>query len=217
MISNPHLKFIPESYTECITLAREKDNCFDDLITTLANLLAYLFVADTIRSGVPPAIAPQFPFTMNANTSEREYTIFPAHLVWAISQDEWIEALEIYVDVEIERTTKGELSNEGHQRIVRRNIGSSFIRYFEAFKPTIKAAAGDDPRDWPEPWNFARILRNAFAHGGIHFDNPSAASVRWRSIEFGPEHNGIDPLFPHIGGSRHDRLRGGRSAAFGPD
>lgn len=199
MIPDPTAKFIPANYTEGVTLVRGVNTCFDDLITTLANLLAYLFTADTIRSGVPPAIAPQFPFTFNSNTTEREYTIFPMQLMWAMSQDESIETLDIYVDVEMERTTRGELVNEGHQRIVRRSIGGSFIRYFEASKPGLIALAGEHPRDWPEPWNFARVLRNAFAHEGIHFENPNAAPVRWRSIEFGPQDNGTDPLFPLVG------------------
>ena len=199
MIPNPNLKFTPDNYTDRISLVRGEDKCFDDLVTTLANLMAYLYMADTIRFGVPPAIAPQFPFTMNSNTTDREYTIFPLQPVWAISQAQWIDTLEVYVDVEMERTTRGKLHSEGHQRIVRRSIGASFLRYFEAFKPTVTAIAGNQPTDWPEPWNFARILRNAFAHGGIHFDNPNATPVSWRSIEFGPQDNGSDPLFPHVG------------------
>lgn len=199
MTPDPTAKFIPANYADVITLARGDNRCFDDLVTTLANLLTYLFTADTIRSGVPPAIAPQFPFTMNSNTTEREYTIFPMQLLWTLSQDQWIEELDIYVDVEMERTTKGALVNVGHQRIVRRSVGGSFVRYFESSKPTLIAVAREHPQDWPEPWDFARVLRNAFAHGGIHFENLNATPVRWRSIEFGPQDNGTDPLFPPVG------------------
>jgi hypothetical protein len=199
MIPNPNLRFVPDSYVDRMTLVRSDQNCFDDLVVTLANLTTYMFTADTIRSGVPPTIGPNFPFTINANTTEREYTFFPMQLVWAISHDQWVESLDIYVDVDMERTTRGELRNEGHQEVVRRNIGSSFIRYFETSRPTVISLAGSQPNDWPEPWDFARILRNAFAHGGIHFDNPSAAPVTWRSIQFGPDDNGTDPLFPYVG------------------
>lgn len=199
MIPNPTAKFVPAEYADVIALVRADSRCFDDLVTTLANLLAYLFTAGTIRSGVPPAITPQFPFTMNSNTTEREYTIFPMQLLWALSQDQWPEELDIYVDVEMQRTIRGELLDEGHQRIVRRSVGGSFVRYFEASKPTLIELAGNQHEGWPEPWNFARVLRNAFAHGGIHFNNPNATPVRWRSIEFGPEDNGADPLFPPIG------------------
>lgn len=199
MFLNPSLRFVPDDYEDLLILVRGERRCFDDLVATLSSVLAYMFMADTARNGVLPQIAPQFPFTMNSNTTAREYTLFPMHLIWAISQDEWIDRLELYVDVAIDREVRGELRNEGHQRIVGRTIASSFVRYYEAHKPEVVELAGDHPSDWPEPWNFARILRNAFAHGGIHFLSPDSSAVRWRTIEFGPEDNGVDPLFPHVG------------------
>jgi hypothetical protein len=199
MIPDPTARFVPPNYAEVMTLTRESSGFFDDLTTTFANLLNYLFTADTLRSGRPPAMGPQFHFRFNVNTTARVYTIYPMQLLWAVSQDQWIDELPIYVDVEMEAATRGELAAEGHQRIVRRIVEGPFLRYFEAARDTLVAAVGDQPENWPEPWNFARVLRNAFAHGGIHFSNPRVTPVRWRSIEFGPADHGTDPLFPPIG------------------
>ena len=49
----PTATFIPATL-EVVKLVRGDDRCFDDLVTTVANLLTYLFTADTIRSGAPP-------------------------------------------------------------------------------------------------------------------------------------------------------------------
>lgn len=62
--------------------------------------------------------------------------------------------------------------------------------YFERYVGIIKSHCGDDPCGWPSVWNFARVVRNAMAHGGrIHFTSPNAKTVAWRGLSYGPSEN----------------------------
>jgi hypothetical protein len=68
-------------------------------------------------------------------------------------------------------------------------IGAVFLMFFERYNEWLKSNCGD-PVNWPEPLNFCRIVRNAVAHGGIHFDNARAPTVAWRGLSYGPAQNG---------------------------
>ena len=68
-------------------------------------------------------------------------------------------------------------------RIAAALLESSFIRYYEQQKDAVTLKYGPDAKAWPGEWNFARVVRNAFAHRGtMNFDNPNASSVRWRNL-----------------------------------
>jgi hypothetical protein len=44
---------------------------------------------------------------------------------------------------------------------------------------------------WPPVANFVRVVRNALVHGGkINIDSPTAPSVEWRGIKYGPGSKG---------------------------
>jgi len=63
----------------------------------------------------------------------------------------------------------------------------AFIHYYEK----VKANLGDDTQNWPDIWNFGRVVRNSFAHGGkINFTNPRALSVSWKTLTYSPTDNG---------------------------
>jgi hypothetical protein len=75
-------------------------------------------------------------------------------------------------------------------RIAASHLEAAFVRYYEAQKQSIRAKYGDVSK-WPSEWNFARILRNTFAHGGaVNFDNPKAAPVSWKTLTYSPADNG---------------------------
>src|SRR5688572_583360 len=57
-------------------------------------------------------------------------------------------------------------------------LQSAFVHYFETARPRIEKKFGSNPQGWPAIWDFARVIRNAFAHGGeISFRNQKARSV----------------------------------------
>lgn len=73
----------------------------------------------------------------------------------------------------------------------QRIIGSAFVNFFERNKSTIETKFGQNPSSWPPELNFARVIRNAYSHGGqIHFTSPSASPVTWRGIRYSYSDNG---------------------------
>jgi hypothetical protein len=75
-------------------------------------------------------------------------------------------------------------------------LEAAFVRYFESQRDAVAAKFGTDSRKWPAEWNFARVVRNACAHGGVlSFDNPKADPVAWRNLRYSPADNGRKIVF----------------------
>jgi hypothetical protein len=64
-----------------------------------------------------------------------------------------------------------------------------FLGYFERYNDWLKDTYGDAV-NWPMTLNFARVIRNAVAHGKIRIRNPSAAPVHWHGLSYGYADNG---------------------------
>ena len=88
---------------------------------------------------------------------------------------------------------------QGTKRYYGKLISAAFVSYFEAQRDAVESKYGKETTGWPDVWNFGRIVRNAFSHGGkVHFDNPKSASVKWKGLTYGPTDNGRVILFVDI-------------------
>lgn len=77
-------------------------------------------------------------------------------------------------------------------------VGSAYANFYENCLPQIQAKFSHTTTNWPSDLNFARVIRNAYSHGGkIHFDNPNAAAVSWKDLTYSPDNNG-QPIHPDI-------------------
>lgn len=81
-------------------------------------------------------------------------------------------------------------------------IGSAFSNFFESNRDKIEAKFGYTS-SWPSEWNFGRVIRNSYSHGGeINFSNTSSSAVSWRGITYSPSDNGksihLDIYLPEI-------------------
>jgi len=66
-----------------------------------------------------------------------------------------------------------------------------FLLYFERYNEWLNDKYGRNSVDqWPPTLNFARVIRNAAAHGSVHFRDPNASPVSWRKLTNGPKDNG---------------------------
>jgi hypothetical protein len=75
-------------------------------------------------------------------------------------------------------------------------IANAFVQYFEANRHRTEAKYGSSPQNWPGPWNFGRVIRNAFAHGGkINITNPNASPVAWKTLTYAASQNGRQLLY----------------------
>jgi Cu/Ag efflux protein CusF len=66
--------------------------------------------------------------------------------------------------------------------------------YFERHKLQMQQAHSGTSQ-WPAVWNFARVVRNAMAHGGkISILNKDAKPVTWKGLTYSYADNGRDIL-----------------------
>jgi hypothetical protein len=78
-------------------------------------------------------------------------------------------------------------------------IFNAFVQYFEANRHRAEAKYGNSTQTWPATWNFGRIVRNAFAHGGkINISNPGASPVVWRTLTYAAAQNGRQLLYQDL-------------------
>ncbi len=81
---------------------------------------------------------------------------------------------------------------EGHGATTLSAITPIYVDFFEKYRSWIRAKFDGDPYTWPEPFNFARVLRNFISHhaGRVHFDNPNAKPVSWHKLQYSPADDG---------------------------
>lgn len=64
-----------------------------------------------------------------------------------------------------------------------------FLAFFEPYSQWLKANLGDGV-NWGSTLNFARVVRNAVAHGAINIRNPGAPPVEWCGLRYSHASNG---------------------------
>jgi hypothetical protein len=86
--------------------------------------------------------------------------------------------------------------SSGFKIAIDQSVAAFFGEFYAAYKAWLDKNISTDPYQWPSVLNFARVIRNSCAHGGIIcFDNPSAKSVKWHNLEYSPSDNGRPVLF----------------------
>jgi hypothetical protein len=74
---------------------------------------------------------------------------------------------------------------------IRKIISGCYLTYFEKIKNGLMQKYGTNTTNWPTQLDFARIVRNAFAHDNIiTIQNPNNAPVIWKHLTYGPADNG---------------------------
>jgi hypothetical protein len=187
-----------------IEYRKDKHRFFDDLLAMLNSLASLLVTVEYFRLGYSNLYRdPSWPFYLNSKIEQKGLMYYPYALIKIISEDnkwpvrfiEFEETLPNAGPTDIALT----LSSPGFIRTSEQIMQSSFIRYYETLNPEVKSKFGSDPQGWPSVWNFARVARNAFAHGGeINFTNLNAASVAWKTQNYSPADNGRQIMFKDI-------------------
>jgi hypothetical protein len=86
----------------------------------------------------------------------------------------------------------------GFEQTLNLAIAPIFLMFFERYNDWLDTNLGDAV-NWPPTLNFARVVRNAFAHGAIRIRNPQAAPVTWRGLSYGYANNGQPIIGPGFG------------------
>lgn len=178
------------------------DHRFFDRVVALLVSLASLGKAINVQSGgFRNAYGPRDCIAIAgiAHVSGLELRFYPYHVLESLLRNEWPDRLELEdcplagppghlpLTVDCLRLVQGLMSQW------------AFVSYFESVRPEIEALHGTDPYQWPGVCNFARVVRNAFSHGGeIYFSNPGSQGVCWSTLTYSPADNGRQILYRDV-------------------
>lgn len=83
------------------------------------------------------------------------------------------------------------LNTSGFSETLRQTITPIFVHFFENAKHSLKCQFGKNPEQWPPIWDFARVVRNACAHGGhLHMAGIKPHPVSWHHLKYHQTLNG---------------------------
>jgi hypothetical protein len=82
------------------------------------------------------------------------------------------------------------LKTRGLTQVMNHLITPIYLMFFERYNRWLKQTYGYDGINWPPTLNFARVVRNAAAHGKIKIDNKKAGPVTWRGLSYDHTNDG---------------------------
>jgi hypothetical protein len=191
----------------------DQHSFFDDLVTMLMSLSSYLFTMQVAKlsnrptefrhrklgewiSYVRPIVDPEHYLSLEARSTNDTLIFFPFWIITHIALNGWPQFIECRHMPRGEDSSLFKLSSDEGVNLISRIVGSSFISYYESQKDAVQSKYGSDTQTWPETLNFARHVRNGFAHGGtFNITNPNVPAVRWRIWTLDPSFNGNQVLF----------------------
>lgn len=174
---------------------------FDDLVVFLATLSSNLVTVEALRCGGYTKVAadPQYYMQFEGCRLAVQLTWYPQETLRTIAANSWPSQLILRENLCHPSAPVFALSSTGAKSLQSISLQSCFLRYFETNRPKIEARFGDKPAAWPSVWNFARVVRNAFAHGGLlTFRNASAQAVSWQGLTYGPSQQGRQVIFQDL-------------------
>lgn len=184
-----------------IILQKKTHGFFDELVSYFASICALGTSLELQNRGIAQPWLPNQHLTLEGMKSVTNCTIrfYPHAMLNTISNNRWPEEINLQ-EIPLESEPINHPINlTSIQMIHGSMIQSAFIHYFESYRVKVESKFGKEPIKWPEIWNFARVIRNAFAHGGkIKFDNQKSPKVNWKSLEYDPKSNGKNILYKDI-------------------
>lgn len=173
---------------------------YTDLSTFLCNTASLGIAIDALKKGSYGGFAgnPDHYLEFEGCRVPKVFTWRPHASLSLISNDQWPTKIELTEDASVHVSGGPRIGSI--KGIMATSLGAAFVRYFETRHDEIRARYGEQPYSWPSELNFARVIRNAFAHGGrISFQNPNAGPVNWMGITYSPADNGREIVFQDIG------------------
>lgn len=161
-----------------------------DFESYLVGLFGFAMSVEAANSGAAKPYGEEDTVMLGCRQSNSNWYWRPAPTIEMIAKN--VSISHLYLE-RFEGTTQPNDDNLtlGALETLLFNLGQSLgVNYFERSKPQVIQKFGD-VSNWPDVWNFARIVRNSMSHGGkVHFDNPNANPVSWRGLVYAPSNNG---------------------------
>lgn len=193
--------------------APENHGFFDDLATILMSLSSYLFTLHcTVLSNNPkefhernlqewmsyiqPIKDPNHYLTFEVRSRNQLIVFYPFWIITPMALNGWPQFIEYKYVTNFSDSSGFTINSDQNTRIISRIVGASFISYYESQRDQIETKYSAVHQNWPDPLNFARHIRNGFAHGGVFsISNPQALPVNWRGWQVDFTTNGKRVLF----------------------
>jgi hypothetical protein len=88
--------------------------------------------------------------------------------------------------------TKFSVKTEKYASVMLGLFCAIFIDFHATYTKRLETHVGDDVAKWPEPWQFANVVRNAMAHGGTinYGQRKNVPTVTWHHISYGASDKG---------------------------
>jgi hypothetical protein len=188
-----------ELYSDSLTSA---NSFFDEIMTVLITSFGFIVSAQLIKSKYSPVleypekeyVKVDFPFAAIGEQKIYSFKMFeilgkvanaePVDSITYVAYEKTLESISDVPNAII-------LENQDTFYFIRKVIAGCYLSYYEEIKDTILNLYGPDPLQWPPQLQFARIVRNAFAHHSIiTIRNLNVPPVTWRHLSYGPQDNG---------------------------
>ena len=186
------------------TYSRNQHSFFDDLVSYLSSVASFGMAIEAHNFGFRPAFRPNERIGLmgTPGVSNTELAFSPHSILQSIAANGWpklIEFEEKPLNITPNTFSGFPIQLTGVKGLHSLMLQAMFIHYYETVRPRVEALYSADVRKWPSVLNFARVIRNAFAHGGqISFLNPDAQPASWRTLTYTPSDNGRYILYLDI-------------------
>jgi abortive infection bacteriophage resistance protein len=186
-------------YSDAVTRA---ESFFEEIITILITSISFIVSVQLIKTKNSPVLnyareeylKAEFPIA--AIGEEKVYSFKMFEILEKIADQQKIDSIA-YVAY---KKTLENISNVANATVfenqdtyyfIRKVIAGCYLTYYEKIKDTITQLYGPDPLHWPSELQFARVVRNAFAHHSlITIKNANVPPVNWRHLTYGSQDNG---------------------------
>lgn len=183
---------------EMITINKSSSNFFDQLVSFVISAASLAPVIELQNDRNVSKWLPNQSLILEPGKAFKGFQLrlYPSQIFVLVSKNIWPTQMQIIKEPEAQFEGNGPISINCLQRVHATLIESSFSQYYENYKLDIIKIFGKDCNKWPSEWNFARIVRNAFSHGGrIKIDNPNANKVSWKNLDYDFHSNGKALLY----------------------
>lgn len=185
----------PESHS-ARGLITNSERYFDDIQSHLVALIGLAHMIEVGSSGKSAIYGPGHTVRLDCATEAASWYWSPHTTVQQLASNFVPTNLVIERIAQTPALGAGAL-NLGALGNLLKGFGQALItNYFERHRHDIVDKFGTDVNSsWPSVWNFARVVRNAMAHGGeILIRSPTAPPVNWKGLSYSPNDNGRNIL-----------------------
>jgi hypothetical protein len=140
-----------------------------------------------------------------------QLTFYSDAILRAIATSAWPDLVRYYEEPLPHPSPTKAHKLVGFGRLHALLMQAAFVHFFEIARDEVEDNHGNDPQTWRSPLNFARIVRDAFAHGNsLDVRNPNAAPVCWKGLCYGPADNGRQVAYSDLAAADpdHTNVRG---------